>query len=526
MKPVSLRRELDDIVETLVNAKERNRGCTLLLGAGCSVEAGIPTAAGFVEIIKKRYPRAYERAKNKTYPATMAELSLSERRDLIAEYVDKAKINWAHVCIACLIRSGYVDRVLTTNFDRLVLRACALLGEFPAVYDFAVSQLMKAADIPDRAVFYLHGQRTGFILINTDEDFRKHSELLGPVFEDAGRGRVWIVVGYSGESDPVFDHLAKVDQFDNGLYWVGYQDNEPATHVRDGLLVRGKYAFYTSGFDADSFFVQLCQKLRPGEAAADRKPIFPPDLVARPFTHLDRIMDVLTPNIPGQLSEEDVIRTPRQWIKTAIELFEQVEPGVVPDVEGPHVEERGLPVYVEAQQLLIAGDYEGVVAFRKQYEEDPSSELADPLSWGYVLQGNALLDQEKTKTGEEADRLFALAGEKYQAALEIKPDKHDALNNWGVALFDQAKTKTGEEADGLFTRAFERLSEAEALRPGSGAYNLACLSALRADGASSRRWLEKGLELGTLPSRGHLMKDADLDSVRGAGWFTKLLKKA
>ena len=80
----------------------------------------------------------------------MSELLLSERRDLIAEYVDKAKINWAHLCIALLVQAGFVDRVLTTNFDLLVVRACALLNEFPAIYDFAASQLFKSPDIPEQ----------------------------------------------------------------------------------------------------------------------------------------------------------------------------------------------------------------------------------------------------------------------------------------------------------------------------------------------------------------------------------------
>ena len=177
----------------------------------------------------------------------MSELLLSERRDLIAEYVDKAKINWAHLCIALLVQSGFVDRVLTTNFDLLVVRSCALLNEFPAIYDFAASQLFKAPDIPRKAVIYLHGQYTGFILINTEDDFARHSHLLGPVFEDAGRGRVWLVVGYSGENDPVFTHLATVPRFDNGLYWVGYQNGDPPRHVREQLLAPEKDAFYVQG---------------------------------------------------------------------------------------------------------------------------------------------------------------------------------------------------------------------------------------------------------------------------------------
>jgi tetratricopeptide (TPR) repeat protein len=436
---VNYLRSIDDVAETVQNAKARGRGCTLLIGAGCSAKAGIPTAAGFINVIEERYPRAYERAEVKTYPRCMSELLLSERRDLIAEYVDKAKINWAHVCIALLIQAGFVDRVLTTNFDLLAVRACALLGEFPAIYDFAASQLFKAPDIPDKAVIYLHGQRTGFILINTEDDFKRHSDYLGPVFEDAGGGRVWIVVGYSGESDPVFNHLANVPRFDNGLYWIGYQNSDPPKHVREMLLTRGKDAFYVSGFDADSFFVTLSQKLA----------IFPPRLLAQPFTHIKSTMEMLTPYaFPGQGAEEDVTRTPRQWIDAAIDRFEK---GTL-----------SVGAFAAALKLLMAGAYESVLAFREEYDQSPSPELGEPLAWAYVMQANSLVEKAKTKSGEEASRLFSQAVEKYEAALTIRPAMWQIQNNWGNLLADWARMKINEdgamqsEADVLFAAAAEK----------------------------------------------------------------------
>ena len=76
------------------------------------------------------------------YPDCMAALERGVRRDLIGAYIDKAKINWAHIALAQLIDGGYVDRVLTTNFDPLISRACALVNSFPAVYDFAASHTL------------------------------------------------------------------------------------------------------------------------------------------------------------------------------------------------------------------------------------------------------------------------------------------------------------------------------------------------------------------------------------------------
>jgi tetratricopeptide (TPR) repeat protein len=435
-------RSVDEVAETLQNAQLRGKGCSLLIGAGCSVKAGIPAAAGFVQVIRDRYPRAYQRAQLKAYASCMSELLLSERRDLIAAFVDTAKINWAHLCIALLVQHGFVDRVLTTNFDLLVVRACALINEFPAIYDFAASQLFKAADIPKKAVMYLHGQYTGFILINTEDDFEKHSHLLGPVFEDAGSGRVWIVVGYSGENDPVFNHLARIPRFDNGLFWVGYQDGEPPPHVQEQLLTPGKDAFYVLGHDADSFFIALTQKLK----------IFPPRLLAQPFTHIKFAMEMLTPYaFPGQTSEEDVTRTPRQWIDAAIDQFEK---GALSD-----------RAFTAALKLLLAGAYESVLGFREEYDKAPSAELADPLSWAYVMQGNALAEKARTKKGEEAHRLFSEAAEQFKAALDIKPKMAQALNNWGNALADRARVSRGASADALFAEAAEKYEAALAVKP-------------------------------------------------------------
>ncbi|MEO7086528.1 MAG: hypothetical protein ABI442_02545 [Gemmatimonadaceae bacterium] len=454
-------RSVDEIKETLQNAKSRGRGCALLIGAGCSVKAGIPTANGFVDVIKAEYKLAYERAAEKSYPKCMAELLLSERRDLIGRYVDSARINWAHLCIALLMQEGYVDRVLTTNFDLLVVRACAALGIFPAIYDFATSQLLKRADIPEKAVFYLHGQRTGFVLMNTEEDMATHSRLLVPVFEDAGSGRAWIVAGYSGASDPVFEHLANVPRFDNGLFWVGYGNEEPANHVREKLLEQPKDAFYTKGYDADSFFISLTRALN----------IFPPDLIARPFTYLDRTLSSIANFVdPAQTSnadEDDVMRTPRSWITKAIEHYERPAWDIITEKATPLTErrEQTSSLEVAAQYLLMQGRYEQILGYRSHYDSAPSEELADTLSMAYVMRGNQLLDSAKATTTEEAGVLFDRARAMYEEALAVKPARDEALHNWGNLLLDLAKTRPVKDSESLFKEAESKYVAALAIRP-------------------------------------------------------------
>src|SRR5215510_8240997 len=132
-------RTLDDVSMTLKFAKERQAPCCILIGAGCSLSAGIPLASGFVEEVRRKVRPAYNRAKEKTYPYVMGEVDVGPRYGLIAEHVEKACLNWAHLILGWLLRNGFVGRVLTTNFDNLTLRACSLYGVHPSVYDLAVS---------------------------------------------------------------------------------------------------------------------------------------------------------------------------------------------------------------------------------------------------------------------------------------------------------------------------------------------------------------------------------------------------
>lgn len=448
-----LQRKLDHVLAALKDKPPK--GCTLLIGAGCSVKAGIPLAKDFVEIIKEKYPLKYAAAKDKTYPQCMAELAPGQRRGLISKYVNDAKINWAHICIASLIRHNFVTRVLTVNFDPLVIKSCALLGVFPAVYDFSASQFFKQADIPDQAVFYLHGQLTGFRWKNTQAEVEEQSKLLGPVLEEAGQKRVWIVVGYSGECDPVFDKLVDASPFDDELYWVCHQNEEPAQHVRDKLLKPGKYAYYVNGYDADGFFVTLAQKLG----------IFPPDFTGKPFSYLNQLLEMLaTYSIPGQSSDVDVTLTARKLIKEAIERFE-IAPQAPQTISQP---EESSALAMRAQDLFLAGDYDAVIAMKPKDEKLLGPELSDTLAWAYIMQGNALWEKggEASKK-EDAAKLFAAAAEKYRAALELEADSYEALYNWGLALDSQASLASEAEAIDLLAKANEKYQAALKIRSDS-----------------------------------------------------------
>src|SRR3954447_13435698 len=447
MHDKTLERSIDEIAETL---KRTQRGATVLIGAGCSKTAGIPLASEFVKLIRDKWPVRCKRVGDGSYARFMDELGDDERHELIAPFIDQARVNWAHMAIAQMMKHERVSRILTTNFDPLIIQACAIAGIFPAVYDLASSKVFKPAQVSDPSVFFLHGQRRGFVMLHTDEQVESHFETLTPVLGRAGEGRVWIVVGYSGVNDPVFRHLAAVGHFGHNLYWVGYGDEEPPQHAAE-LISKQRRAYYVRGYDADRFFVELARALD----------CFPPDIISKPFSHLNTFLELLMPFPPMPDSPHDLKEAARARIQMAIDTFELGE--------RPADAEELLPEALDVSALLLAGKLDEVLHLFEA-SPDPAPELRDAAAWAHVTGGYALYEEAKnaavtSTTPDEVDRLWTEACGRYAEAVRIKPDKHDALNNWGIALADWAKTKTGDQADRLTTEACGRYAEAVRIKP-------------------------------------------------------------
>ena len=76
-----------------------------------------------------------------------------------------------------------------------------------------------------------------------------------------------------------------------------------------------------------------------------------------------------------------------------------------------------------------------MIKYEKAIEIKPDNH-GTLVNWGTDLGALA-----KTKEGKESDELYQQAFDKYEKAIEIKPDNHDAFNNWGTDLGALAKRK-------------------------------------------------------------------------------------
>ncbi|MBR7800907.1 hypothetical protein, partial [Undibacterium fentianense] len=433
------KKNIKNLVEAIRNGEGK---CVFLVGAGCSKSAGIPLAREIISEIEKKFPEAYSQAeKRNDYNDVMSQLTSQQRRILLNKHIEKAKVNWAHLALAQLFKSELIDRVLTTNFDPLIVKATALNGFFPAIYDLATSDQFRANRISPKSVFYLNGQHTGFVTLNATEELAKHKAQLSEIVRNTGVDRIWVVIGYSGACDPLLEVLAEVDDFEAGLYWIGF-DESPSEDLKVKLLrTREKQVFYIGKQDADQFMTELAQKLQ----------CFPPKLLSEPFQHVNHLIEHIDFNTGG---------APGMALKERLDK----------QLTDAHKNQLDLARSENFMQLLLAGKNEEVLSLFASVNE-PNEEDKDLAAWAYIGIGSALSEQASElaqQDAQAAEAVWQLAGEKYAEALRIKPDMYEALNNWGSALGDQARAlvqQDAQAAEAVWQLAGEKYAEALRIKP-------------------------------------------------------------
>ena len=438
------RRNLTEIAEALRVAKDKGGKCTLLVGAGCSLTAGIPLSNTIISDICSKFPHSYARAQKKSNPPgyglCMRELSPGQRRDLLKGYIDSAVINWAHIGLAQLVKHGCVDRILTTNFDPLIARACALANEFPAVYDLTASTYLRPEELPDRAVFHLHGQRNGFVLLNETAELERHADQLKPVFAHAREGRVWVVVGYSGENDPLFRLIRDVERYEYDLFWVDIKE-EPLPGIADFFSDERRTFYVHEPRGADIFFMALAHELEA----------WPPIFVDRPFEHLRQQLQAITK------PDHDVTGRQIDWLQQAREKIDKAEACLAEKATDTVQDDIG-----KVQAAFLEGGSDKAMAVSKT--DQLKAELL--LSEGNDLHNKATAIA--TNDLATARALWQQAGERYAQALAIKPDMYEAAYNWGIVLDNEASVVAPIDLDAaraLWQQAGEHYAQALATKP-------------------------------------------------------------
>lgn len=243
------------------------RRALCLTGAGCSVTGGLPTADELILYLRHSHPNAYRKALAASagepgYEAVMKALPAADRYQLFQDWVARGHVNEAHAALASLIRERQVGFVFTTNFDDLLVRACALYGVHPATHDLgslarvgdAGSKLFKPTYLREPSILFLHGRHNGFWQVHHDDDKAQVGCLRRVLGNARFRHRVWVIAGYSGDSDPLLGALRDGVATAEHVVWVN--PSRPTDTTLTTLLQRSRAQVSWLPARADEFFAR------------------------------------------------------------------------------------------------------------------------------------------------------------------------------------------------------------------------------------------------------------------------------
>jgi tetratricopeptide (TPR) repeat protein len=311
----------------------------LVIGAGVSLGAGIPLTRGWVPLLWRlyfgekiskadvrmvlqtqqkgsisfkaygsEYQRAAERVQNEVigykeswllnhpkhhvdeYQCIMNSLSPVDQQRAVASILkacEPIKITWTYLRIAQLVKAGYVDSILTTNLDSVLIKALSLFDVIPAICDFHPAAELRSSHAGEPQVIYLHGNQHSYNVKNTQLAVANYTEPLPELLRSIAKDRTILVSGYAGWKDGLMQVL-KERYPENGLeppnelFWA-FHSELPAT-----LPLKNPHAHYIPNAPCDTLFDELCRELE----------LLPPPLVENPLTYFVNLLNQIDADTP------------------------------------------------------------------------------------------------------------------------------------------------------------------------------------------------------------------------------------
>ncbi|MGE0635938.1 MAG: SIR2 family protein [Bacteroidia bacterium] len=242
----------------MAKIKATNKKPSILMGAGCSITGGIPTANEIINEIKSNtiYSECLNGVNTDDYFVVMNCFDSIVRRAIFHNYISKSKINVSSFIASQLLIEGKIKNILTTNFDDLIPRSSSLFSNPIPIYDVTLTNKSFDNSIYFPSIIYLHGQMHGYWQLNTGSELNKHKDTIRYFIKETINDTPLIVIGYSG-NDHVLDLLAEYEKFSAGLYWITYDGEKLSKRVSE--LLGDKIGFYPieGSFNSDYFFYRF-----------------------------------------------------------------------------------------------------------------------------------------------------------------------------------------------------------------------------------------------------------------------------
>lgn len=268
----------------------------LLVGSGVSRGAEIPTGWEVIEDLTRKLAEADgedpgpepaewyrdEYGDEPRYDDLLEQLAPSkeDRQALLKSYFEPTDEerekgiktpSQAHESIAWLVKQGYVQIIVTTNFDRLLEQALKEKGVTPTVIAKPSDAEGAAPLAHDEAVILkVNGDYKASTLKNTADELDSYDPEIERLVEQVLDEYGLIVSGWSGGWDSALrDLILSAENRRYSMYWASYsgldEEAEELVEHRDGNVV--------SIDGADNFFFNLQERVQALEDAEPGAPL-------------------------------------------------------------------------------------------------------------------------------------------------------------------------------------------------------------------------------------------------------------
>ncbi len=280
-----------------------NKKIGIFQGAGCSIQAGIPTAGSLIWEFKRKIYCANGRIREEKFKDLESERNKKEiqeyfdkqqefpdagspneysfyfeqcypeqlhRKLFIQKKIEKISPSLGHLCVGALIHAEKIDHVWTTNFDDLIekgIHSCSTSSSFEVF-----SEDNKSFNSEHRSnypkVLKLHGDYRYDPLKNTEEELKGLEQRFYDYLSDYSKENGMIFLGYSGSDDSILNVLEDIAEganpFPYGFYWCirrGDTPNGRVTDLVEKINQKNKVSSFVEISDFDNFAYSLYRTL-------------------------------------------------------------------------------------------------------------------------------------------------------------------------------------------------------------------------------------------------------------------------
>jgi hypothetical protein len=271
---------IKDLGAFLRAGRDSNRKFVLMLGAGASIASGVKSTPTIMQELVERYASADRQPGEDSIPERFDQLwrgeSKASRQTMLAPYLEvRPSSGYEH--LARLIKSGFIDVIVTFNFDRLLEQALDAEGfrDYRVIIRGetevdAISTLL-ANERPRVKILKLHGSLdSADYFLFSQQEMLNYPPPIADVFGDL-TARELIVCGYAFNDNCViraFSHSA-----DGGSIYCVDPAGSPnalkgfmAARRSQGRVISGEWGRF------DAFFPQLCASLDALERPPEDQP--------------------------------------------------------------------------------------------------------------------------------------------------------------------------------------------------------------------------------------------------------------